>query len=192
MQVDDIFAVPARVLTTEQREFYFDNGYLLLEGIIPIQWLTRLREATDRMIKRSREITESDSTFDLESGHCAQEPRLRRVSSPVDHDLAYWEYASESMLADVASDLVGPNVKFHHSKLNFKWPKGGEEVKWHQDISFWPHTNYSPLTIGTYLLEVGNDQMNQTTRILNNKGFIINKIVKDLAKNNRCIISTKI
>ena len=158
MQVDDIFAVPARVLTTEQREFYFDNGYLLLEGFIPKEWLTRLREATDRMIKRSREITESDSTFDLESGHCAQEPRLRRVSSPVDHDLAYWEYASESMLADVASDLVGPNVKFHHSKLNFKWPKGGEEVKWHQDISFWPHTNYSPLTIGTYLLEVGNDQ----------------------------------
>ena len=45
---------------------------------------------------------------------------------------------------------------------------------------------------GKLFLEVGNDQMNQTTRILNNKGFIINKIVKDLAKNNRCIISTKI
>ena len=45
---------------------------------------------------------------------------------------------------------------------------------------------------GKLFLEVGNDQMNQTTRILNNKGFFINKIVKDLAKNNRCIISTKI
>jgi ectoine hydroxylase-related dioxygenase (phytanoyl-CoA dioxygenase family) len=49
-------------------------------------------------------------------------------------------------------------VKFHHSKLNFKWAEGGEEVKWHQDITFFPHTNYSPLTIGTCLNDVGDEQ----------------------------------
>ena len=43
---------------------------------------------------------------------------------------------------------------FHHSKLNFKWAGGGEEVKWHQDIQYWPHTNYSVLTIGVYLEDV--------------------------------------
>jgi len=26
-------------------------------------------------------------------------------------------------------------------------------VKWHQDIQFWPHTNYSPLTVGTYMYD---------------------------------------
>ena len=45
---------------------------------------------------------------------------------------------------------------------------------------------------GKLFLEVGNDQMNQTTRLLKNRGFFINKIVKDLARNKRCIISTKI
>ena len=48
-------------------------------------------------------------------------------------------------------DLIGPNIKFHHSKLNFKWSGGGEEVKWHQDIGFWPHTNFTPCTVGLYL-----------------------------------------
>ena len=48
-------------------------------------------------------------------------------------------------------------MKFHHSKLNYKWAQGGEEVKWHYDISFWPHTNYSPLTVGTYLYDCGMD-----------------------------------
>jgi ectoine hydroxylase-related dioxygenase (phytanoyl-CoA dioxygenase family) len=48
-------------------------------------------------------------------------------------------------------------VKFHHSKLNFKWAKGGEEVKWHYDIGFWPHTNYSPLTVGTYIYDCALD-----------------------------------
>ena len=49
-------------------------------------------------------------------------------------------------------------MKFHHSKLNFKWAQGGAEVKWHQDIQFWPHTNYSPLTVGTYLYDCGMEQ----------------------------------
>ena len=54
-------------------------------------------------------------------------------------------------MADVASDLVGPNVTFHHSKLNFKWYDDNDTVKWHQDIQFFPHTNYNVLTIGCYL-----------------------------------------
>ena len=58
------------------------------------------------------------------------------------------------MITDVAVDLLGPDVKFHHSKLNFKAPRGGEEVKWHQDIQFWPHTNYDLLTIGVFLEDV--------------------------------------
>ena len=45
---------------------------------------------------------------------------------------------------------------------------------------------------GKLLLEIDNDQMNQTTRLLKNRGFFINKIVKDLARNKRCVISTKI
>ena len=45
-------------------------------------------------------------------------------------------------------------MKFHHSKLNFKAARGGEEVKWHQDIQFWPHTNYDLLTIGVFLEDV--------------------------------------
>ena len=70
----------------------------------------------------------------------------------------FWEYVNHSVLPDAVADLVGPDVKFHHSKLNFKWSKGGEEVKWHYDISFWPHTNYSPLTVGTYLYDCGMAQ----------------------------------
>jgi hypothetical protein len=52
----------------------------------------------------------------------------------------------------------GPNLKFHHSKLNFEWSKGGAEVKWHQDIPAWPHTNYTPCTAGTYRYDCGREQ----------------------------------
>ena len=45
---------------------------------------------------------------------------------------------------------------------------------------------------GKLFLEVGFDQAIETLRILNIYGFYNNKIIKDLSKKNRCIISTKI
>jgi ectoine hydroxylase-related dioxygenase (phytanoyl-CoA dioxygenase family) len=158
MTPEEVLSIAPKVLTQKQRESYFADGYLLLEKVVSDDWLERLRAVTDEMIDESRGITESDATWDLEDGHSADDPRLRRLSSPNDKHPTYWAYASESIVPDAIADLVGPNVKFHHSKLNFKWAKGGEEVKWHQDISFWPHTNYSPCTAGTYIYDCATEQ----------------------------------
>jgi ectoine hydroxylase len=158
MTPEQVLAQPACILSQKQRESYFAKGYLLVENAVPSEWIERLRSITTEMVERSRERKQSDAVFDLEPGHTADKPRLRRLSSPVEHHPAYWDFVVQSPIADIAADLVGPNVKFHHAKLNFKWAEGGEEVKWHQDIQFWPHTNYSPLTIGTYLYDCGSDQ----------------------------------
>ncbi len=158
MNIDEIKQYPSNSLTEEQRQFYFDNGYLLVENAVPEDWLKRLRDTTDEMIEFSRSITESDAIWDLEKSHSAREPRLRRLTSPNDQHATYWAFASSPLVADIVADLVGPDVKFHHSKLNFKWSHGGEEVKWHQDIQFWPHTNYSPLTVGLYLYDCDSEQ----------------------------------
>ena len=40
--------------------------------------------------------------------------------------------AGPSAAADIAADLLGPDLKFHHAKLNYKWHSGGEAVSWHQ------------------------------------------------------------
>ena len=114
MLPDEVLAHEPRVLTQEQREFYFDNGYLLVEAVVAPEWLARLRAATEEMVDRSRALTRSDKIFDLEPGHTADEPRLRRLTSPVDHHPGYWAFASESVLPDIMADLVGPDVKFHH------------------------------------------------------------------------------
>jgi ectoine hydroxylase-related dioxygenase (phytanoyl-CoA dioxygenase family) len=158
MTPEQILAVPPRYLSQSQREAYFRDGYLLVERVIPDDWIARLRAATDDLVERSRKVTRSDKVFDLEPDHRPDAPRLRRVSSPDIHHPVFWQYCTESPMPDIVADLVGPDVKFHHSKLNFKWAAGGEEVKWHYDISFWPHTNYSPLTVGTYLYDCGMDQ----------------------------------
>ena len=45
---------------------------------------------------------------------------------------------------------------------------------------------------GFLVLEIGFNQKNDVKKILNNKGFYIKEVVRDLAKNDRCIISIKI
>ena len=157
MKPEDILGQAPKVLTQEQREFYFENGYLLLENFIGQDWLERLWGVTDRFIEKSRTQTKSGGVFDLEPDHSADNPRLRRISQPVVIDPIYEEFGLRGPIVDLAEDLVGPNVKYHHSKLNMKWADGGEVVKWHQDIQFWPHTNYSPLTIGLYMDDVDDE-----------------------------------
>ena len=45
---------------------------------------------------------------------------------------------------------------------------------------------------GTLILEVGFDQKEKVKKILKNNNFYISKVIKDLGKNNRCIICNKI
>src|SRR5919197_1814724 len=158
MTPEQVLAIKPKILTRAQREAYFADGYLLVERAIDETWLRRLRAATEERVGRSRKVRKPDSVFVLEPNHRPDAPRLRRVSNPVEQHPLFWEYCTQSVMADIVADLVGRDVKFHHSKLNFKWKSGGEEVKWHYDISFWPHTNYSPLTVGTYLHDCTMDQ----------------------------------
>ena len=152
MTPEEILSQPARVLSQAQREKYFTDGYVSVEEIVPQDILSELQEATAEFQDRSRSVQASDDTFDIGPDHTAEAPVLRRLKSPdIQHD-AYWRF-STGLMADVAADLVGPNVVFHHSKLNFKWFDASDTVKWHQDIQFFPHTNYNVLTIGCYLAD---------------------------------------
>ena len=146
------------MLTAAQREAYFETGFLCAEGLIPDAWLRRLNALSEAFIDESRSVTGSNEAFDIGPRHAPDTPHVRRLRALVDRHPDFWRFASESPLADIAADLVGPDVKFHSSKLNYKWPGTGEIVRWHQDIPAWPHTNYSPLTLGVYLTDCPGEQ----------------------------------
>ena len=152
MKPEEILSYPARVLTQAQREHYFEHGYVGVESLVPKETLDELVRVTNEFVDKSRAVTQSGDTFDIGPGHSSEKPVLRRLKSPDDQHESYWNFAT-GIMADVAADLAGPNVVFHHSKLNFKWFDESDTVKWHQDIQFFPHTNYNVFTIGTYLAD---------------------------------------
>lgn len=158
MTPDEVRATPCRTLSQAQRDRFLEDGAICVERALDADWLVRTRGAVDRLIKRSRSVTKSDTVFDLEPGHSADAPRLRRVSSPCDEDEVFWQLLVDGPVGDIAADLLGPDVKFYQSKLNFKWARGGAEVKWHQDQPFFPHTNHAVATFGIYLNDCGPEQ----------------------------------
>ncbi len=145
------------MLSAVQTERYRRDGYLQLDSFVDLAWLTELRAASDLFVEMSRNLEASNKVLDIEPGHTADQPRLRRLISPPDHHETFHRFTMEGPPAQLAMALLGGPVRFHHSKLNYKWSDGGEEVKWHQDIQFWPHTDFSPLTIGVYLDDVDDE-----------------------------------
>src|SRR5688500_20252602 len=117
MTPEQVLSHKPRVLTQKQREHYFAEGYLLLEKIIPQEWIERLRAATDELIERSRKVTKADAVWDLEPGHKPEAPRLRRVAAPVDQHPAYWDYVSQSLVGDIVAAQGGPEGNVHPAQI---------------------------------------------------------------------------
>lgn len=141
-------------LTPEQKAFYAENGYLMVENALAPDELSRLQAITAGLIEESRNVTESDERFDLEAGHSAASPRLSRIKLPHKQDPFFWEIIKNSGVTEVLNDLLGPNTTLLTAKLNTKAPGGGAAVEWHQDWAFYPHTNDSLLAFGVMLEDV--------------------------------------
>lgn len=145
------------MLSKEQKSFYEDNGYLLVEDVVSPAQLAKLQSITYDLIEKSKAITESDEIYDLDEGHTSQTPRLTRIKLPHKQDPYYWEILKNSGVTQVLNDLLGKDTTLITSKLNTKAPSGGSAVEWHQDWAFYPHTNDDLLAFGLMLEDVTLD-----------------------------------
>ena len=146
------------VLDAAARRRYAEDGFLVVPGYVGGEWLGRLRAVVAAKIEESRALAASDDQFDLAPDHTAEKPNIRRLRKAVDQHPELWTFATDPSVVDLVADLVGPDIRFHSSKLNFKWSEGGDAVRWHQDIPGWPHTNCDVVTFGVYLDDTGPEQ----------------------------------
>jgi ectoine hydroxylase-related dioxygenase (phytanoyl-CoA dioxygenase family) len=142
---------PTRLLTDEQVASYHRDGYLAVPGVIDTERVQALRRVTEAFVERSRGVSRSDGVFDLDPRHTAVTPIVRRIKNPADHDPLYAWVGLESPILDIVSELIGPSIRFHHSKLNLKSGHVGAPVEVHQDAAFYPHSNDDVLAVGLLL-----------------------------------------
>ena len=144
-------ATAVRYVTEAQVAGYHRDGYLAVRDVIDRAQVEALRAVTAEFLERSRQVSGSDAVFDLDPRHTAKHPVLRRIKNPADNHPLYRWVALESPIPGIVAELIGPDVKFHHSKLNLKSERLGAPVEWHQDAAFYPHTNDDVLAVGLLL-----------------------------------------
>lgn len=152
------------MLSDVQKQFYAENGYLMIENAVTPDQLARLQDITYRMIDASRAVTTSDDVYDLDDGHSADQPRLTRIKIPHKQNPYFWHVLRHSAITEVLRDLLGPDTTILTSKLNTKAPGGGAAVEWHQDWAFYPHTNDDLLAFGLMLEDV--DEANGPLQVI--------------------------
>jgi phytanoyl-CoA hydroxylase len=139
------------MLNSKQIDFYAENGFLTVDGVVPLPLIEEARQAVEGFVERSRAVTDHDGVYDLEPGHSALQPRVRRLKEPCVLHPIFDRINRLDALLDIVGCLIGPAIRYQGSKLNMKAAEYGAPVEWHQDFAFYPHSNDDLLAVGVYL-----------------------------------------
>ncbi|HTO83728.1 MAG TPA: phytanoyl-CoA dioxygenase family protein [Methylomirabilota bacterium] len=137
------------MLSQAQVEQFWRDGYVVADGAVTPAQLTALKQELAHWVDESRPhkapfgppTIDGRPRFDMGEEHTAERPALRRVNNPSDVSPVYREAMEKAAFVDMVADLIGPDVKFHHCKINVKLPGSKTEVGYHQDFPYTPHTN---------------------------------------------------
>lgn len=153
------------MLSREQIHQFWRDGYLVAENAVSAEQLRRLQLGIDEWVEESRghdapfggPTVDGRPRFDMGEEHCADRPALRRINNPSEISPHYQDVMRNSPMVDMVADLIGPNVKFHHCKINLKLPGSNTMVGYHQDFCYTPHTNDDIVTALLMLGDVTED-----------------------------------
>ena len=140
--------LPAGPLTETQVTDFWRDGYVLMDGAVSTGQLAALRGAVAGWVEESRDhdgpwgtTMDGRGRFDVQPGHSAEYPALRRVASPQEVCDVHLRIMRDSLLVDAAAQLVGPNLVVNNVKTNCKQPGVGTTVRFHQDFAYEAHSN---------------------------------------------------
>ena len=134
---------------------YRRDGVIVVPDVLDASTLTEVRSVIAELVAGAAKTLEHTDVYDLEPGHTAENPRVRRIKTPHKVHALFNDIARSPAVLDILKKLIGPNLRLHGSKLNMKSAQYGSPVEWHQDWAFYPHTNDDVLAIGVLLDDCG-------------------------------------
>ena len=120
-------------LTREDQTHYFEEGYLLLEDVLPISRLDALIEEADQL-EAEREA-ELRSRF---GGHFLinRADDITFTTHIVKRSDTARAFASDALFKALCHDLIGEASLLYWDQLVYKKPETDQEFPWHQDNGY--------------------------------------------------------
>lgn len=116
-------------LTTEQRQSFDEDGFLVIPNALPAETVERLMEAGDRLAKS---LLEKPELFGRpEYNHLDLRPGLLREE-------VLFDLVTNASTVSLVVQLLSPNIHLHSTALIYKRPESPNDLPfrrgWHRDI----------------------------------------------------------
>jgi ectoine hydroxylase-related dioxygenase (phytanoyl-CoA dioxygenase family) len=123
------------------KEFYDENGYLVVESVLTDEELAGVRRRTEEIVRDPSRAPEGvsvgregDTLKDRTRPEAANDA-VRALGVLARFDPVFQEVARSSKLLDLVRGLIGPRVKVFRDQMLLK-PPGGQPKPVHQDQSY--------------------------------------------------------
>jgi len=125
-------------ITPEQTRQYQEEGYMILERVIPEETLAMLREACHYFIgwkdgQLQERGVETDGITHKGSRYFIANAYRRSHRMP--------QFLFSDLMARIATAALGPNVYLFHEQWVVKGPEQGMKFSWHQDSGYVTHND---------------------------------------------------
>jgi ectoine hydroxylase-related dioxygenase (phytanoyl-CoA dioxygenase family) len=142
------------MIGAKEAEFYRENGYLLVKGVIPKADVKVMREGVERIIQRAA-LAKKDANHAWQGDYLPKEELKKLVLKGFHdvhyHDASFMRAMTHPNMVAVLTHLIGPNVHVHHSKMLVKPPENGAAFPMHQDYPYFPHAKHTMLAASLHL-----------------------------------------
>ena len=132
------------MITSEQKQFYEDNGYLHLRGVFSAEEAAAFRAEAHDLIERISDRGYNNAAWKSGDELSMVKTQLKHCHNVQFESSMFSQLICDPRITDVASEVMDtPNVQLHHNKLFIKPPSKGAPFPMHQDQPFFPHEKHS-------------------------------------------------
>jgi len=129
----------------QQRDQFHEEGYVILEGIIPPDMLAMLREECSYFLGYMD--AQLDAAGKTVAGGTHRGKRYF-IYNRYSLSSRLWQFLFSPLMAEVAQAALGPNAYLFHEQWVIKGPEQGMKFVWHQDSGYVknsdPNTRHKP------------------------------------------------
>lgn len=140
------------MLTPDEIAAYHRDGYVVARGVLAAGDVAALVDETGDLWRRAGDGAAGQHTsfFGVKKMTTLRDPQL--------HSAVFSRYLTEPRLVGLMTQLVGPNVQLHHSKINVKTREDQAVFPLHQDYPYFPHARHSVCTVLIHLTSTTSDR----------------------------------
>src|SRR5947199_8926917 len=121
------------MISEKDVQTYQRDGVIVVPEVLGTDTLSQVRSVIAELVAGSAKTLEHTDVYDLEPGHTAESPRVRRIKTPHKVHPLFDQVVRSAPVIDILTKLLGPGLRLHGSKPNLKSAKYGSPVQVPQD-----------------------------------------------------------